>query len=162
MWWIGVDALKPHGFFILYKMVKTYSEKLKDPRWQKKRLEVLSRDNFTCQLCNDTKETLQIHHLKYIRGNEPWEYDLDNFKCLCESCHKTITLIIDFDFNKIGKVLKKKSALNNYNNIYFTYKHDSKIIAIMGLSLDPDFKNPIIHSISLGFLSELNTFFNGI
>ena len=70
-------------------MVKTYSEKLKDPRWQKKRLEVLSRDNFTCQLCNDTKETLQVHHLKYIRGNEPWEYDLDNFKCLCESCHKT-------------------------------------------------------------------------
>jgi len=30
----------------------TYSEKLKDPRWQKKRLEILSRDNFTCETAN--------------------------------------------------------------------------------------------------------------
>ena len=30
-----------------------YSEKLKDPRWQKKRLEILERDNFRCQYCGD-------------------------------------------------------------------------------------------------------------
>ena len=46
----------------------TYKEKLLDPRWQKKRLEILNRDNFTCQCCGDDKKTLNIHH-KYYNSN---------------------------------------------------------------------------------------------
>ena len=42
-----------------------YSEKLKNPKWQKKRLEILNRDNFTCIKCGDKETTLQIHHFKY-------------------------------------------------------------------------------------------------
>lgn len=30
-----------------------YSQKLLDPRWQRKRLEILQRDDFTCQVCSD-------------------------------------------------------------------------------------------------------------
>jgi len=51
----------------------TYSEKLKDPRWQKKRLEILSRDKFTCQLCSDKETELHIHHNEYFPGKKPWE-----------------------------------------------------------------------------------------
>jgi 5-methylcytosine-specific restriction endonuclease McrA len=35
-------------------MKKTYSELLKSPKWQKKRLEIMSRDKFTCKKCGDT------------------------------------------------------------------------------------------------------------
>lgn len=68
-----------------------YSDLLKNPNWQKKRLEILNRDNFTCVHCgkgikDDT--TLHIHHLKYIRGRLPWEYDNNNFITLCNDCHK--------------------------------------------------------------------------
>ena len=66
---------------------KTYSEKLKDPRWQKKRLEVLSRDEWMCQLCQDNESTLHVHHFSYNPFVEPWDYDLNNFITLCESCH---------------------------------------------------------------------------
>lgn len=66
---------------------KTYSEKLKDPRWQRRRLEILNRDNFTCQKCADTEKTLHVHHRWYKAGKEPWEYPDDILITLCESCH---------------------------------------------------------------------------
>lgn len=66
---------------------KTYSEKLKDPRWQKKRLEILERDNFTCTECGDKESPLHVHHKIYIFGNEPWDYKDENFITLCELCH---------------------------------------------------------------------------
>ena len=34
-----------------------YSEKLRDPRWQKARLKVLERDNWTCVNCGETERT---------------------------------------------------------------------------------------------------------
>jgi hypothetical protein len=66
----------------------TYKEKLLDPRWQKKRLEILQRDNFTCQMCGDTKSTLQVHHKLYIKGNDPWEYPNLMLITLCGDCHE--------------------------------------------------------------------------
>lgn len=61
---------------------------MRDPRWQKLRLEVFNRDEWTCQLCGDGESTLNVHHLKYIQGKEPWEYPIENFMTLCESCHE--------------------------------------------------------------------------
>ncbi len=68
----------------------TYAEKLKDPRWQRKRLDILNRDDFTCRICNDTKSTLHVHHEKYFKNTEPWDYHDDNFKTLCNTCHEIL------------------------------------------------------------------------
>lgn len=68
--------------------LKTYSEKLKDPRWQKKRLGVLERAKWACEECKDTEQTLHVHHTLYIYGKEPWEYEDGELKCLCEACHE--------------------------------------------------------------------------
>lgn len=65
-----------------------YSEKLKNPQWQKKRLQILSRDDFTCQRCLDKETTLHVHHRVYVRGQEPWEYPDGLLVTLCETCHK--------------------------------------------------------------------------
>lgn len=69
------------------KKVSEYSQKLRDPRWQKKRLEIMQRDNFTCQVCNDSKSTLNVHHCYYEKGADPWEYENGSLITLCESCH---------------------------------------------------------------------------
>jgi len=66
----------------------TYSDKLRDPRWQKKRLEILQQRNWTCEDCGDTKSTLHVHHCYYARAFEPWEYSDNALKCLCWSCHE--------------------------------------------------------------------------
>ena len=65
-----------------------YSEKFKDPRWQKKRLEILERDNWTCQICGDIKSTLNVHHKIYFSNQSPWEYGNSLLATLCDNCHK--------------------------------------------------------------------------
>jgi hypothetical protein len=77
----------------------TYLEKLKDPRWQKKRLEILQRDNWTCQCCGDTENTLHVHHWFYKKGKDPWEYDAEDLSTLCEDCHEAERLCRD-DFEE--------------------------------------------------------------
>jgi len=82
--------------------MKTYSEKLKDPRWQKKRLEVLQRDDFCCLRCLDSESTLAVHHLFYIRGRNPWEYPMWSLETLCESCHDDEHSAPEAEDEKIG------------------------------------------------------------
>ena len=65
-----------------------YAEKLKNPKWQKKRLEVLGRDKWQCQKCFSDQHTLHVHHKSYQFGKDPWEYDLDLLITLCEFCHE--------------------------------------------------------------------------
>ena len=67
---------------------KTYSEKLKSPKWQKKRLEILNRDNFTCQHCFSEEKTLHVHHMVYFNNQEPWDCDNLNLITICNDCHK--------------------------------------------------------------------------
>lgn len=66
---------------------KSYWEKLKDPRWQKKRLEALAKADFACEYCYDHDSTLHVHHKQYFKGREPWEYDVKQLAVLCEACH---------------------------------------------------------------------------
>jgi hypothetical protein len=66
-----------------------YWEKLKDPRWQKKRLLIFERDNYTCQKCSDTESCLNVHHLIYLPHTDPWNYDNNLLITLCESCHES-------------------------------------------------------------------------
>src|SRR5438093_143379 len=80
----------------------TYAEKLRDPRWQRKRLEVLNRENFTCELCDANTSTLHVHHGYYDASLEPWDYDLATLHCVCESCHDAA--------NELRKQLQKRAA----------------------------------------------------
>lgn len=63
----------------------TYSEKLKDPRWQRRRLEVMQAADFRCEWCGDASSPLHVHHLKYT--GEPWDAPAEDLECLCESHH---------------------------------------------------------------------------
>jgi len=70
----------------------TYFEMLKDPRWQRRKTEILQRDNFTCQGCKSTDKTLHVHHQFYLSGNrEPWDYEDAHLITLCEDCHEKAT-----------------------------------------------------------------------
>src|ERR1017187_10379558 len=64
-----------------------YSEKLRDPRWQRRRLEIFQRDNWTCQLCCRTDLELHFHHL-YRTADNPWEEPDLHLLTVCSLCHE--------------------------------------------------------------------------
>jgi len=65
-----------------------YWELLKRPEWQRKRLEIMQRDNFTCIDCDDSESTLNVHHRYYVKGRMPWDYPDFCLITLCSSCHE--------------------------------------------------------------------------
>lgn len=77
----------------------TYSEKLRDPRWQRKRLEIMNRDDFRCQCCNSGTTTLNVHHRAYLKNRDPWDYQNHMLTTLCEPCHErtkaNLRLVLD-------------------------------------------------------------------
>lgn len=96
----------------------TYAEKLLDPRWQRKRLEVLERENFACQLCGDTKTTLHVHHEEYSAN--PWETDSALLKCYCKHCHSVIEYNKEYDIDTLRGMVKE--TLDNGNvQLHFAY-----------------------------------------
>lgn len=88
-----------------------YWEKLKDPRWQKKRLEVLERFGFTCFDCKDQSTTLHVHHGYYERGLDPWEYPDDTLFCLCENCHGKLQELLTECHRSLGKLWPEEVKL---------------------------------------------------
>jgi hypothetical protein len=66
----------------------TYRELLRLPQWQRKRLEIMSRDAFICQDCGTDSECLNVHHKSYAPNRMPWDYPDENFVTLCQTCHQ--------------------------------------------------------------------------
>lgn len=67
----------------------TYAEKFKDPRWQKKRLEILKQHGFECTNCGGKDEELNVHHKFYKKDTAPWEYEDDELTVFCKTCHES-------------------------------------------------------------------------
>ena len=70
----------------------TYAEKLKDPRWQKKRLQIFERDKWICRICRRGDKPLTVHHSCYLPKRQPWEYDDAFLFTACDECHENENL----------------------------------------------------------------------
>lgn len=90
------------AFLFLLMKYNSYRDLLKHPEWQRKRTEVLNRDDFTCQLCGDKGTTLHVHHHQYIGGNLPWEYPLENFITYCEICHQIVESLKETNYQLLS------------------------------------------------------------
>ena len=130
-------------------MKNTYSDKLKSPKWQKKRLEILSRDKFTCKLCKDTETQLHVHHKYYEDGCDPWEYPNTALVTLCADCHKEIERIKDkdgFDFDKV-KIIKQNNWTDDsiviwvlFNDRVILRIYDSEGVYIEGYNITTELR----------------------
>ena len=83
-----------------------YSSYLQSPQWQKMRLQILERDNFSCRSCANCEQTLHVHHCYYERGKKPWEYPESSLVTLCKDCHEIET----GDFYTMKNFLSNKIA----------------------------------------------------
>jgi ssDNA-binding Zn-finger/Zn-ribbon topoisomerase 1 len=65
----------------------------RDPRWQRKRLEIMKRDGFRCVACGDANSTLNVHHGRYESESfppAPWKTADEYMQTLCEKCHTAL------------------------------------------------------------------------
>lgn len=65
-----------------------HSSMLRDPRWQRKRLKIMERDNFSCIACGCKNITLTVHHKKYAKTL--WNVPNEDLQTLCENCHDAL------------------------------------------------------------------------
>jgi len=68
----------------------SYKEQYQHPHWQRKRLEIFRRDDWTCRCCGQTLKALHIHHLYYQSDLHLWQYDNDALVTVCNDCHKKL------------------------------------------------------------------------
>jgi hypothetical protein len=104
----------------------TYIEKLKDPRWQKKRLEIFQRDDFTCRFCGRKDKSLHLHHTEYINAVEPWEYPDESLLTICEDCH-----FIEYEYRK---EYESKLIVSLRNNKFST-THINMLTEMIGIMI---------------------------
>ena len=115
----------------------TYVEKLQKEEWRIKRSWIIKRDNYKCQRCGkvgyenayDFKKEiigeesyelskvfrfiseddlmLNVHHICYREGREPWEYEEQELVTLCPECHEKVHNESKIPvYDKKGKIIK--------------------------------------------------------
>ena len=95
----------------------TYAEQIKHPKWQQKRLEVLEAYGFTCEECRSIEKELHVHHKIYRRNRMAWEYELEEYSCLCKDCHKEETELDDAIKEALSLLSRKeKTQLLGYSH----------------------------------------------
>ena len=74
----------------------TYSQALQSPEWLAFRQDFIeSRTKDGEALCDECGEdtpagTLHVHHRVYHLGKLPWEYEFEDLRLLCKSCHELV------------------------------------------------------------------------
>lgn len=74
-WWKG--GITPENF--------AFRGKAKYMDWRK---EVFTRDDYTCQKCNERGGNLHAHHIKSFSQYSDLRLDIDNGITLCKKCHR--------------------------------------------------------------------------
>lgn len=137
-------------------MGTTYAEKLKDPRWQKKRLEILNRDEWKCQNCSASEKTLHVHHKDYERGRDPWDYTDNWLATLCEDCHAAEPGYRDACLDGITSVLRSKWLGHELEQIFYVLALLSlRPASALGMSV-PDEHQAELKSIARKLTTDFN------
>lgn len=107
----------------------SYNEQIKSPHWQKRRLQILQRDNFTCQICGSTEKTLHVHHLCYRKDAKIWDCPDNTLITLCEDCHRMEHEMRSENDNSITNLIHDLSisGFTNFEIVSILYKiaHES-------------------------------------
>ena len=98
---------------------------------------VLSRDNYTCQICGKTHTRLEVHHI--ILRSEGGSNRMDNLAVLCKDCHAKVHTG-ELDFTKKVKsfkhsahmnIMRKRlvqSLKNEFSNVFETFGYLTKYV----------------------------------
>ncbi len=98
LWDYEMDGIRPCGDMpeAIKPMIERWIEeaKKKDREIHRKsaaykawRTSVITRDDFTCQICGQVGGVLNAHHIKQFAYYPDLRFDVNNGVTLCRSCH---------------------------------------------------------------------------
>lgn len=129
----------------------TYQEKLRDPRWQRKRLKILERDNFECTDCGNDSIELHVHHKVYSKG-DPWDSPDEHLATLCKNCHQDITFNLKEALDRLVVAIKiagiNANSVNEladaFENMKFNHINEVVVSALCKAIEDDDIQRKLI------------------
>ena len=126
-----------------------YAELLRSPQWQKKRLEIMQRDSFTCQSCGSTQKTLTVHHKYYTNGCAPWDYPDECYVTLCEDCHDVVHRNKTFKMEDVCTGEWYSACDGEFRDIAIVFLIDSRFdyVYLFGCN-EGSWGNPFIYGVS--------------
>lgn len=127
---------------------KTYIQKLQDPRWQRKRLEIMQRDDFKCRHCEADDKPLQIHHIAY-NFKDPWDIEDRLLISLCNECHDIETGAVKEAFAKLIQSMKMAGYMSLDVLQLQTVFQDSNIRGV----------HPNVHDLMISAASDFKRFY---
>lgn len=101
-----------------------YGELLKNPKWQRKRLEILQRDEWKCQECSSEYTELHVHHIEYKDFLLPWQYNDSDLITLCKKCHSKKHTQKKIPISIVELIESRVSNNENYAEIKFNYDNE--------------------------------------
>ena len=105
--------------------MRNFKEQIKDPRWQRRRLEIMQRDDFKCQICGGGDKTLNVHHLYYDKNKDYWDYTDEGLITLCEDCHEKEHGEYKDGLNDVIEEMRE-FGITNYELLWFL-----KVVSVM-------------------------------
>lgn len=85
-----------------------YEDRLRDPRWTNFANALKAERGNTCQICGENEDedgkAIEVHHLGYRDGVEPWEYEDREVLVICHECHQNIHHHADELWNAVLKI----------------------------------------------------------
>ena len=87
-------------------------------------IDVLKKDNYTCQCCGQYGGSLRVHHLNGYNWDKEHRTDVNNGIALCEDCHKEYHKIYGYGDNTIAQF--REFLFNKY-----IQSHDLKFLSLI-------------------------------
>jgi hypothetical protein len=123
------------------RIPSSYQKQLRNPLWQRRRLEIFHRDGWQCQSCGETGRELQVHHRWYTGGLAPWESPDIALVTLCVACHERVSM------NKLPEVTHQSTLADTYGSIrvlcvppsdYYLAQEDVEKVVSEHIRYDPE------------------------
>ncbi len=111
----------------------SYSQKLRDVRWKRRRDGLLRQRSYTCCECVQPLVAgtmdLQVHHVLYIPGLDPWDYPDELLLVVCAWHHRVRAALEQAIYLGVGKHLASRDIPELQQQPVYAFFEDDPLLA---------------------------------